>query len=44
MNLLHSSYLIRRVSGDLTITNESGASIYTEPGPIRLVGSLTLVR
>lgn len=35
---------INRVSGDLTITDENGTTTYTEPGPIELVGSLTLVR
>ncbi len=36
--------LINRVSGDLTVTDEHGTATYTEPGPIQLVGSLTLVR
>jgi len=28
----------------LSITDENGTTTFTEPGPIRLVGSLTLVR
>ena len=35
---------INRVSGDLIITDEHGTNTYSDPGPIRLVGSLTLVR
>lgn len=36
--------LINRVSGDLIVTDQHGTTTYTEPGPIQLVGSLTLVR
>ena len=36
--------VINRNEGDLSITDENGTTTFTEPGPIRLVGSLTLVR
>ena len=36
--------VINRNEGDLNITDENGTTTFTEPGPIRLVGSLTLVR
>ena len=36
--------IINRNEGDLSITDGNGTTTFTEPGPIRLVGSLTLVR
>ena len=36
--------VINRNEGDLSITDENGTTTFTEPGPIQLVGSLTLVR
>ncbi len=36
--------VINRNEGDLVITDENGIQTYIEPGPIRLVGSLTVVR
>lgn len=36
--------VINRNEGDLSITDENGTTTFTEPGPIRLFGSLTLVR
>lgn len=35
---------INRVDGDITILSEHGEKTYTEPGPILLIGNLTLVR
>ena len=36
--------IINRVEGDLVVIDEHGTASYTEPGPIRLVGSLSVVR